>query len=116
LKLATLGKLAIRADFAKFKRGHGIVQIGVNLKERIHIGQVQQLTHERTWTGYLQIRLLALRVIVQKNQLANACAIDGRDAAKIENDPATLVEDFADHVRKRHSLVTIDNSALAMND
>src|ERR1700722_13398999 len=107
---------AVGANFGELKRSHGVVQVGMNLQERIDVGKIQQLAHERTRTGNLQIRLLRLRPGVQKNQFADTRAIDRRDTAEIKNYLSAMVEYFTDHMRKACGLFAIDNAALAMND
>jgi hypothetical protein len=57
-----------------------------------------------------------LRPSVEKNQLPDACTIDGADAAEIENHFAAVLEEFTDYAREGRRLVAINDAALAVND
>jgi hypothetical protein len=53
---------------------------------------------------------------VQKAKFADASAVDGTDAAEIENHFAAILKDFTDQARKGSNLVAIDDAAVAVND
>jgi hypothetical protein len=52
---------------------------------------------------------------VQQNQFPEAGTVDRIDAAQVEHYFASILKQLRNQLRKRQRLVTIDNTAMAMN-
>jgi hypothetical protein len=80
------------------------------------MSDIEQTPHEWGWIRIFEVGVLGLSQRVQQNQFADASTIDKTDAAEIKHQLAIISEVFYNQVRKCCGLITIDDSALALND
>jgi hypothetical protein len=114
MKYSDFAQHSVQSALASSSQGFSHTRM--NLEKRANLCEVEKVHHKRPRICILQLRFLLLSVPMQQYELADSGTIDRTDAAEIENNLPSFLQNFPYDARKCIRLFAIYNAPLAVNN